>query len=308
MHEGKWNHMRFLKNLVSGFALGASNMFPGMSAGTMAVVIGIFDDLVGALSGLFKRFKQSFLFLLPVALGMAAGIISFAAFFDWALERFPVQCYAVFGGLVIGSLPLIWKYAAKSRDISKEKGGMSASCVIAFTVCLSAIVVMSLLNPAENAAVVSFDLGYALYMVAAVAVAAAAMIVPGLSGSYIMLLFGVYATIIAAISEMVDFGRYLLGGPSPTGMYLLIYIIPTALGCIIGFIGGAKLIRTLLDKWPKSSYFGILGLMCGSLFGIGKYAFSALPSDGSVLVLISTSAVALALGIGVTLLLSKRVK
>jgi len=289
--------MAFLKNLVYGLILGASNMFPGMSAGTMGVVLGIYDKLIGAISGLLKKFKENFLYLLPIGIGMVIGIAGFAKFFDWALVRFPVQCYAVFGGLVMGSLPLIWRIAKKSGKSSK----VSLSCIICFALALAAMVTMSLFSPPEAAPAKSFTVGYALYMFFFTAVSATAMIIPGLSGSFIMLLVGIYATIIGGISEFLHF---LTG--QQAALHLVAYLIPVALGCIVGFIVGAKLIHFVLDRFPKETYFAILGLMLGSMFGLVVAAVGSWAVTGGIVVTVVTTVVAFVCGSVLTLAISKR--
>lgn len=289
--------MTFFKNFFNGLILGASNMFPGMSAGTMAVVLGIYDKLIGSISGLFKKFRENIVYLIPVGLGMVIGIASFAKFFDWALVRFPVQCYAVFAGLVLGSLPLIWKIAKKSGG---ERVG--PSCIISLAVALGIMIATSMISPPEAAPAADFNFGFALYMFFFTAVAATAMIIPGLSGSYIMLLVGIYATIISGISEFLSFvtGR-------GAELFRIAYLIPVALGCLVGFFAGAKLIRFVLDRFPKETYFAILGLMAGSIFGLVVACIGGWPDTGSAAVTVITSLVTLAAGTSLTLIISRRV-
>lgn len=232
--------MTCLKNLLYGMALGIANVIPGLSAGTLAVIFGVFDRLIASISGFFRDIKGNLKFLIPLGIGMGIGILVFANIFEFLIASYPVATNFFFIGIVLGSFPMLWR---KSTD-----GGFKVKHLIGFAAALAVMIVMYVFSPIDHEVVHTLDLQIGLKLFLSGIVAAFAMIIPGISGSFMLLLLGCYATIIAAVSDL--------------NIPMLIIL---AAGCGIGVLLGSMIIDKLLKTHSCATYFTILGLVVGSL-------------------------------------------
>ena len=240
--------VEYIKYFLCGMIFGVANVIPGVSGGTMLVVFGIFDRITDSISGPKKIFKN-LPFLITFALGAGAGILVSAKLISQLFENFGVQTNMFFIGLILGGIPLIYRIGTTEK---KPK----PLCAVPFIIGMAAVVglaVLEKLNLFTFAAesITSFDFVYSLKLVGSAALAAVTMIIPGISGSFVMMLIGVYETIILALSE---FNFYV--------------IIPFAIGAIIGIIFGAKLISILIEKNRLMVYSALMGLVIGSVYAI----------------------------------------
>lgn len=237
--------MNFLKRLLSGAVIGIANIIPGVSGGTMAVILNIYDKLIASLSGFTKNIKKNFMFLLPIAIGAGAGILLFAKGINYLLTNHNMIINFLFLGLVIGSIPMIYKKATATK--------FNPLNLIAFFAMLAIMIVTVLLSSGDDSNKIITQLNFSsfVWLVISLTVSSACMIIPGISGSTMMLIFGVYSSVTTAISDKN-----------------LAILIPVAIGCLIGILGGSKLIDILIKKFHQATYFGILGLLVGSIFAI----------------------------------------
>lgn len=241
--------LHYLKVFICGLVFGIANVIPGVSGGTMLVVFGIYDQLTEAISGV-KAIIKNIVFLIFFGLGAGVGILGFASVISFLFERFGVQTNMYFIGLILGSVPMIYRMGTSE---SKVKPLCAAPFVIAVGVVVL-LAVLEQMNIVPAADVVSgFDLVMTVKLFVCAIIAAVAMIIPGLSGSFVMMLLGVYQTIIGAI-QIKELNFYV--------------IIPFALGVIVGIIGGAKLISILIKKYKLMVYSAIMGLVVGSVYAI----------------------------------------
>lgn len=241
--------LHYLKVFICGLVFGIANVIPGVSGGTMLVVFGIYDQLTEAISGV-KAIIKNIVFLIFFGLGAGVGILGFASVISFLFERFGVQTNMYFIGLILGSVPMIYRMGTSE---SKVKPLCAAPFVIAVGVVVL-LAVLEQMNIVPAADVVSgFDLVMTVKLFVCAIIAAVAMIIPGLSGSFVMMLLGVYQTIIGAI-QIKELNLYV--------------IIPFALGVIVGIIGGAKLISILIKKYKLMVYSAIMGLVVGSVYAI----------------------------------------
>ncbi len=237
-----------LKLILIGMVLGVSNVIPGVSGGTMAVVFGIYDKLISVITINVKKLFSMWKFWLPLGIGMVAGILLFSSAIMWLFEHYPMATNWFFIGLIVGSIPLITGKIQKARDEKQKKP--TTSVIISFVVALAVIVLMMAFegNTHETIAQTVLTTPLFIQLLLCSAIAAIAMIIPGISGSFILLALGVYTTIIAAISDLN-----------------IMLLIPVALGVLIGLLSGAKLVRLVLEKIPAQTYGAILGLIIGSV-------------------------------------------
>lgn len=238
----------YIKFFLSGLAFGIANVIPGVSGGTMLVVFGIYDKLTEAISGIKAIFKN-FFFLLTFALGAGGGIILFAFVITSLFELFGLQTNMFFIGLILGSIPLIYKSAT-------EDSKLKPLCLLPFLLAFGIVVALAMLEKmdivsAAAGSVEGFDIIGMLKLFVCAVIAAVTMIIPGVSGSFVMMLLGVYETVIGAITAL--------------NLYVL---APFALGAVVGIIGGAKLISVLIQKHKLMVYSAIMGLVIGSVYAI----------------------------------------
>ncbi|MCL1824164.1 MAG: DUF368 domain-containing protein [Oscillospiraceae bacterium] len=232
--------------LLYGAVFGIANVIPGVSGGTMMVVFGCYDIICGALALDFKHIKKHFFFLLAFAFGAAAGIFGFSFAAKYLFENYPVPTFLFFIGLILGSFPVISKKLF-------SKGKLKVYHIIFMFIALAAVIGLSLAGEsAETAeAVYQTDILTAVKFFSGGFAAAAAMIIPGISGSFMLVLFGVYNLIITAVTELD-----------------LFVLIPAGIGILCGLVLGAKAIKFLLSRFHTAVYSIITGLVAGSVFAI----------------------------------------
>ncbi len=225
-----------------GSLIGAANTIPGVSGGTIAVVTGLYDRLIASVSGFFRNgWRTSLRFLVPVALGVGIGVLAFARLIDAAMTRFPSQTSLLFVGLILGSIPYIARVAVKD--------GARPAYLIAFVPAVAILVLMAIVAPpAATQPLTDLTLQSAILVFVAGAISSATMIIPGISGSFVLLLIGMYSTFIRAARDF--------------NLPLLAVLLP---GLLVGVVVVSKAINYLLTKHHGWSYAAILGLVVGSL-------------------------------------------
>ena len=137
--------MKTILDIVRGIVIGIANVIPGVSGGTMAVSMGIYDKLIGAINGLTKNFMRSVRILAPLLVGMAIGVVGFSYLVEYLLAQHTLATCLTFVGLILGGLPVLWPSLKKS--IAKKPGGKAgAPEVLAFLILLAVGVGMPLLQ------------------------------------------------------------------------------------------------------------------------------------------------------------------
>lgn len=243
--------LQWILDVLRGAVIGVSNIIPGVSGGTMAVSMGIYDRVIYALNNIFKQFKKSFRELLPILIGVLIGLFAFAALIgtllgtksdEIPLTRLPTNF--AFIGLILGGLPAIYKRV--NMKTAKVPG------IILFLVFLALVVVLPLLNSPE-ARTVDHSFGTILLMIPLGAIASSTMVIPGVSGSMILMLLGYYNSVINAMND-------LRGGDWSS----LAILLPYAVGLVVGIVFIAKLMNFLLKKHAALTFCAIFGLVIGS--------------------------------------------
>ncbi len=248
-----------MKNLINqllrGVVIGVANIIPGVSGGTMMVSMGIYDTLIHCITHLFKEFKKSVKTLLPYAVGMLVGIVALASVINWGLENHPLPTNTLFIGLILGGLgPLL-------KKVDRKK--INAAAVIAFIALFALIIWLGIQrkDSIQNAESIDMNALQVLIMVFIGMIASATMIIPGVSGSLVLMLLGYYKPVVNALSTLKD-GLFsmnfsLLGQP-------VLLLLPFLLGIVLGIFGVAKLIEWLTARYPTPTYCGVLGLVVAS--------------------------------------------
>ena len=250
--------MKFILDILKGMVIGIANVIPGVSGGTMAVSMGIYDKMIFALTNIFKEFKKSIITLLPIGIGMGLGIVGLAKLIEWLFEILPVQTNLFFIGLILGGLPMLIK------EIKGKK--FNAGHIAGFIIFFALVVGLALLDGVTGADVdLSFGLLTVLKLVGAGIIAAATMVVPGVSGSMMMMLLGFYQPIISTINDTVSALKNMDIQGLMAGVGVL---FPFGIGVLIGIVAIAKLIEFLFKKYALIVYWCIIGLISASPFAI----------------------------------------
>lgn len=231
---------------LKGLGMGAANVVPGVSGGTIALITGIFERLINAIKSfnitalkmLFKfKIKEllvyiDFWFLVSLFLGVGVAIISVARAFKYMFEFYPVYIWAFFFGLVLASVYFVGK------EISK----WNLTTIISFVLGTTVAIMISVLNPAsENDAVI--------YLVLCGVIAACSMILPGLSGSFVLILLGNYQLVM--IDAVTEFDLAIL--------------LPVVIGAFVGILGFSHLLSWVFKKYRNQTIGLLTGFVLGSV-------------------------------------------
>ena len=283
--------MKAIKNILKGMVIGIANIIPGVSGGTMMVAMGIYDKLIHCITHIFKEFKKSLLFLIPIAIGMGIAIIGSSFGIEMLFEKFPVQTNLLFIGLIVGGLPAMWKNV-KGKSIRFGH-------ILAFLVFFALVTVMALLGEKEgNAVDLSLNLWNILKLFGVGVITAATMVIPGVSGSMVLLLIGYYNPILTSVN---DFIRALTSFDMPAMLNEFGVLFPFGIGVIVGVLVIAKIIEYIFEKFPLYAYWAIIGLIVASPIAI--IAMGTFPA--LTVINVGTGIVTLALGIFVAMKLGE---
>lgn len=254
--------MTFLKNLLYGLIIGLANIIPGVSGGTMAVVLNVFDDLIDSISNFKKNVMKNTKFLAGIIIGAGIAILLFSNAITALLDNHYMATNFFFIGVIVGSIPMVIGRAVEDRF----KPLHLIPCLVTLGIMLFTVYFVPEAKEMVTDSLSFFEFGKMFFISF---LAAVCMIIPGISGSFVMLLFGMYETITGTISELTSAFAGLLGlGESHsaafTGKNFLI-IATVAVGSILGILVASKIINKLLARYPQATYFAILGFMLGSI-------------------------------------------
>ncbi len=233
------------KNLYRGLIMGTSDVIPGVSGGTIAVLLGIYDRLIAAINGIFtKDWKKHFGFLIPLGIGIVTAIFLLANVIEWLFEHYPGPTRFFFLGLILGVLPFLFHKA----DV---KHSFRVSHYVLLVIGIGIVASMAFFNPNEGEVIENITFSTYIFLFVSGMMGSSAMIIPGISGSFMLLLLGSYTTIISAISNLQ-----------------LDIIIVTGSGIAVGILVMSKIIHFFLENYFTATFAIIIGLVIGSVFVI----------------------------------------
>lgn len=250
--------MNYLINGIRGFCMALADSVPGVSGGTIAFILGFYDQFINSLNNLVfgnkKEKKEALFFLLKLGIGWVIGMVLAVLALTSLFANHIYEVSSVFIGFILFSLPLI---------ISEEKGVLKGKYknllfLILGIVIVSLITYFNPMNGSENVVdITNLSFGLILYVFVAAMIAISAMVLPGISGSTLLLIFGLYIPITTAIKEFLhlNFGYFPI---------LVIF----GLGVLTGIAVVIKGIKVALSKYRSQTVYLILGLMLGSLYAI----------------------------------------
>lgn len=266
--------MNKISVIIKGFIVGSTMMVPGVSGGSMAMVLGIYDKLISSISSFFRDWKANTVYLISFAIPALLGIILCAKPISSVIDRFPVVSMFFFIGLVFGSLPMLYKTARIER--------IKISHIVSFIIGAAIVISMAFLPPMGGSeASLEMDVAtFFLQILAGIAVAIG-FILPGISTSYLLLLLGTYDFVMLAISSLN-----------------IVALIPFVLGFVLGVILLTRVLEICMQRYPQITYTMIIGFLMGSLYTV----YPGTPSGQEILY----SLIAFVIGFVIIYLVSKK--
>lgn len=265
---------------IKGIVLGVAFVIPGVSGGTLAVLLGIYEELIEAASNFYKNmvnFKKYFMYLLPIGLGIIFSVAVFAKLIKFGLEKSPIITILIFLGMIIGGIPALVRNVKGTKINLKDMTLMLVGLII---------VISMLIFHKSNSNVVLTNMSITGYITLLLvgAIAAVTMVVPGISGSFTLMLIGYYEPILNLVNDITSFKNL---GPN------LILIFIFMLGVFIGIIFISKIIEWCLKHYKRETYYAIIGFVLSSIISV-IYEVSKFPFNlthliiGIVLLVINT--------------------
>ena len=243
--------------VIKGFFMGIANVIPGVSGGTIAIILGIYEKFISAISNLFKNIKENFRFLIPVVIGMLLAILILSSVIEYSYDNFPIPTMLLFVGLVLGGIPMLLKNVIGRKECKM----FSSYIILIFTFSLVILMACSdlIFGSAKEVNLLELNIGgYILLFIVGV-IAAATMVIPGISGSLMLMLLGYYYPIIERINDFVGFNNL-------TKNILILGVF--GIGVLVGIVLISKLLEMLFEKYNTKTYFGVLGFIFASILAI----------------------------------------
>lgn len=240
-------------DLCKGILVGAANILPGISGSALAVSMGIYGQIIHAITHVLKKPKESLKTLSPYILGALCGVIGLSFTIEYLFTTYPLQTSLIFMGLILGGVPSLFSNTIKDS--------ITPSCIglCAFTFLL--ITGMTLLQSEGSPVQLSPSLSSAAKLFPLGLLSAATLVVPGVSGSMILMMMGYYQPLLSAINQFLrNMASFHIASAWTQGLILA----PFAIGILIGLFLCAKLMDALLTRFGAITYSGILGLVFSS--------------------------------------------
>ena len=248
-----------MKNIIlviKGFFMGIANVIPGVSGGTIAIILGIYEQFINTISNLFKDLKANVKFLLPIFIGMGLAILTMSKVISYSYDEFPLPTIMFFVGLVFGGIPLLLK------KVQGKKESKQISNYIIFLITFGLVIFLAsykfIFSMNSEVSFASMNIGSYILLFIVGIIAAATMVVPGVSGSLVLMILGYYYPIINTINAL--FKEDFVGNGFILGIF--------GLGVVIGIVAISKLLELLFKKYKVKTYFGVLGFVFASIIAI----------------------------------------
>ena len=243
--------MKHIINILKGAVFGIANISPGVSGGTMAVIMKVFDRIIDILTLDFKKIKENFIFIIFFGIGAVLGIGTAALLLKNLFELYFVPTQMFFTGVIMGSIPFIFKIAV-TKETPMKKINIIPFVIGAVITLLPLFLSDGMKTiPTNSEPTVSLMIIMFIFLF----IAAVAMIIPGLSGSMVLMLLGGYPLALSAVTELK-----------------FTFLIVMLLGAGLGLVAGGRFISFMLKKFHQGTYLAILGLIIGSLFSVFPFA------------------------------------
>lgn len=235
--------------MLKGAVFGVANVIPGVSGGTIALTMGVYEDFISSISNFFNKPKKSLKFLLPFGIGAALSILLMSKLISFCLDKFPFPTTLFFVGLILGGVPMLTKKVRKKK--------VKTTNIVLAALTFSIVMIMFFMKSGNNFVNLESP-NLLMYLILGIVgmIAAATMIIPGVSGSFVLMLLGFYEPIVNTVGDLTTFSNLV---------HNLLILVPFGLGVVLGMILIAKLIEYLFKKYEISTYYAILGFVIASI-------------------------------------------
>ncbi len=238
-----------LHDFLSGICMGVAFIIPGFSGGSVAAILGIYEKMIASIATIFKNMLQSIVTLIPIALGLVAGALGFLFPLNAALKHFPLETVSLFVGLAIGSMPAVIRKVRGKKATAANITALTVPFIVTLVLCFVPM------GTDVNLFGLSFG-GYVLLFLIGI-FGSCALVIPGISGSMLLLIIGYYNPIVSLITD------HLVRLDNIVTCILVLAVFGLGIG--IGFILVSVVMKWLLEKFPRGTYFAIIGFIVGSL-------------------------------------------
>lgn len=246
-------------NFIRGFMMALANSVPGVSGGTVAFLMGFYDEFIGSISnvvsGTREERKQGLIFLLKIGVGFIVGFIAAILVLTAMFEKYIYQISSLFLGFILFAIPIVCK---EEKECLKKYGNIIFAIIgIVIVICISFFAGETLISDGVNLSLGHYSIGMGIYLVIAGAIAVLAMVLPGISGSTLLLIMGLYMPVLNAVKEVIklDFSY------APA---CLLFVV----GILLGVSLGIGTIKKCLANFRSQSVYLIIGLMIGSIYAV----------------------------------------
>ena len=242
--------MNIITLILKGIILGVVLLIPGASASTIAILMGIYDNIIFSISDIFKNFKKTIQYLFPIGIGIFIGAIIASILITKLLDGFSFVIYSVFLGISIGCLPST--YEERRINLHNKKGLM----ILIFSLLISILFSYQMITTS-----VINKISYLTYIMLFISgiVGAVGCIIPGISGMVLVMIMGYYPLILSAINDLMLLNDIFMN---------LSLLFTFGIGLLLGVILTSKVIIKLINKWPEEVNFSVFGFVLGSIFYI----------------------------------------
>jgi len=241
LHRRGSEGMKDVILILKGAMIGISTLIPGASGGTMAIILGVYDRLIHSVSYFMKDKRGNLLFLLKIGAGTAIGILLFSRLIDFGLKHFYFPMIALFLGMICGGIPVL---------LQRAKSAVSRKRDYVFSLLGLSVALSMMLQPPELINVAGMDgvLNFAYLTVVGIVVSIA-LVLPGISASFMLLALGMYETVFLEAVQTLN----------------LAFLLPIGLGVLLGTVCTAKALEKVMLRYPRKTYLLILGFIAGSV-------------------------------------------
>lgn len=249
-----------LNLFIKGLIIGGAVIIPGISGGTMAILLGVYDDMITSIASFRTNFKKSFFFLLPLIVGIVFSFVLLVIPLDLAFKYFPFPLIGLFGGLILGGVgPLLQKIKGP------RNAGNILTLILTFLFAGS-LGILSVYFKLDSSFIVNnFSFWHALIMIGVGFLVVSSQLIPGISATLLLLVLGFYQALIGIMKDVLS--ALFSGGLSAQGGNIATIAV-LMLGALLGFFIFSHLVKFLLTKYHRGFYHGVVGFVFGSLISL----------------------------------------
>ena len=248
----------YVIQFIRGFCMALADSVPGVSGGTVAFLLGFYDQFINSvddiLTGNMEKKKKALVFLIKIGIGWMVGMIAAILVLTSVFESHIYVISSLFIGFIIFAIPIVIKEEKEALSTRKK---WAAPFILLGVIVVSAI---TYFNPVSGGNGIQFEqltVSLGIYVFVAGAIAISAMVLPGISGSTLLLIMGLYLPVITAVKEILHFNLSVF----PT-------VFVFGCGVLVGIFSAVKIIRKALEKYRAQTIYLIIGLMLGSIYAV----------------------------------------